>query len=164
MDKVPSPTYVPEGEAHGALRGRLVGLMNRAVPGGRGEYPLEAGRDVMLFPSGMAAIYHVFRAVAAWRPEGVVVVLGAVFHSTFHLLEKAEAGFKHFGDVGDGVVGAVEAYAEGLRAEGREVGMVVVEFPSNPLLECVDLVGLKAVVCSLFSFCLVSWRGADRPG
>lgn len=124
--------------------------MNRAVPGGKGGYPLDAERDVMLFPSGMAAIYHVFRAVRAWRPRGVVVVLGAVFHSTYHLLEKAEGGFKHFGDVGEGVVGAVEEYVKGLRGEGREVAMVVVEFPSNPLLECVDLVGLKAVVCFLF--------------
>lgn len=124
--------------------------MNRAVPGDKGGYPLDAERDVMLFPSGMAAIYHVFRAVRAWRPRGVVVVLGAVFHSTYHLLEKAEGGFKHFGDVGEGVVGAVEGFAEELRGEGREVAMVVVEFPSNPLLECVDLVGLKAVVCFLF--------------
>ncbi|KAK0746089.1 pyridoxal phosphate-dependent transferase [Schizothecium vesticola] len=144
LDKLPPPTYLPEYDAHAALRERLVELMNRAVPGGM-TYPLVAERDVLLFPSGMAAIYHAFRAVQAWRPKGVVVVLGAVFHSTYHLLEKAEGGFKHFGDVGDGVVGAVEAYAEELKAEGREVAMVVVEFPSNPLLECVDLVGLRAV-------------------
>ncbi|KAK1834771.1 putative cystathionine gamma-synthase protein [Podospora conica] len=143
LEKLPPPTYLPESDAHPALRRRLVGLLNRAVPGGR-TYPVEPERDVQLFPSGMAAIYAAYRAVGAWRPKGVVVVVGAVFHSTYHLLEGAAGGFKHFGAV-DGAVGAVEAYAEGLRGEGREVAMVVVEFPSNPLLESVDLGGLRGV-------------------
>ena len=144
LPNLPAPTYLPECDAHPALRQRIVSLLNRAVPGGR-TYPLEAERDVFLFTTGMAAIYHAFRVLGqAWRPDGEVIILGAVFHSTIHLLEKAARGrFKHFGDVGEGLVAAVEEHVKGL---GRQVAMVIVEFPSNPLVECADLIGLRKIV------------------
>ncbi|KAK0655696.1 cystathionine gamma-synthase [Cercophora newfieldiana] len=142
LEGFPEATYLPEGEAHRELRERIVGLLKRAAVGG-GEGGVEAG-DVFLEPTGMAAVWRLYRGLASVR-KGAVVALGAIFHSSWHLFEEAEGGFKHFGDVGEGVVDRLEEYVQGEKAEGRDVSFVFLEFPSNPLLESIDLKKLRAL-------------------
>ena len=146
---VPPPTYLPEGEAHRALRERIVGLLKRDA---LQEVNVAEG-DVFLTPTGMAAIYEVYRAAMEARP-GPVVVLGAVFHSTWYLAQEAPHGFKHFGrcDAAGGAMGELEAYLAAERAAGRRVSFLFVEFPSNPILVSVDLRRLRELVsCPFFS-------------
>jgi cystathionine beta-lyase/cystathionine gamma-synthase len=82
------------------------------------------------------------------RGGGTVVLLGSVFHNTYHLLEEGEGGMKHFGrcDGGSGVMEALEEWLEGEKTAGRKVGYMFAEFPSNPILVSVDLKRLRELV------------------
>ncbi|KAH8891912.1 PLP-dependent transferase [Thozetella sp. PMI_491] len=153
VDKVPAPTYLPEVEAHQKLRERISALLGRA--------PLDPLRvkytpdDVYLYTSGMAAISRTHEAITKVR-KGKVVVLGSVFHNTFHLFEESPCGFKHFGecDAKSGVLDKLEAYVQAEEKEGRKIAYVFVEFPSNPILVSVDLQRLKELA-DKYDFCAV---------
>ncbi|KAK3300825.1 pyridoxal phosphate-dependent transferase [Chaetomium fimeti] len=108
---------LPLGEGHAGLRRRIAGLV-----GGGGV--VEEG-DVWLYPTGMAAVYRSYLALA----------------------EESEGGMKHFGrcDAESGVVEAVAEWLEGEKVAGRKVGYIFAEFPSNPVLVSVDLRRLRAV-------------------
>jgi cystathionine beta-lyase/cystathionine gamma-synthase len=116
--------------------------------------------DVWLYPTGMAAIYRVHQALVKVRGGGTVVVLGSVFHNTWHLLGEREGGMKHFGrcDGGSGVMEALEEWLEGEMTAGRRVSYIFAEFPSNPILVSVDLKRLRELVsrapCSPPYLCL----------
>ncbi|KAK4157851.1 pyridoxal phosphate-dependent transferase [Chaetomidium leptoderma] len=148
LGEVPAPTYLPLGEAHRGLKKRIAGLVGGGEEGGypRGGKKVEEG-DVWLYPTGMGAIYRLHRALVEVRGGGTVVVLGSVFHNTYHLFEEGEGGMKHFGrcDGESGVMEALEAWLEGEKVAGRRVGYVFVEFPSNPILVSVDLIRLREV-------------------
>ncbi|KAI1335641.1 cystathionine gamma-synthase [Xylariaceae sp. FL0016] len=132
----PEPTYLPECEAHGRLRERIAGYMNRATAV---EHPKKVGAgDVFLYQTGMAAIHRFHDVVAALR-DGPTVVFGAVFHSTWHLFEESTGGIKHYPSCSDAEVDEFEKYLEG----GGKCGYVFTEFPSNPILVCVDLMRLR---------------------
>ncbi|KAL2183811.1 PLP-dependent transferase [Thermothelomyces heterothallicus CBS 203.75] len=161
----PEGTFLPLGKAHAALRRRIADLVaNGAAAGddgeggeGNGQGKADGngkkgarvtGEDVWLYPTGMAAIYRLHRALLEARGgKGTVVVLGSVFHNTWHLATENEAGMKHFGrcDPDDDVMDALEAWLEGEKAAGRKVAYVFAEFPSNPILVSVDLVRLREV-------------------
>ncbi|KAK5663319.1 hypothetical protein OQA88_3747 [Cercophora sp. LCS_1] len=127
-----------EGPGHRGVRERVAELVGGTVGEG----------DVFLTGTGMAGIYGVLRTVAKAR-GGVVVALGAIFHSSWHMFEEREGGFKHFGDVGQGLVDKLEEWLP-----GKEVAMVFLEFPSNPILESADLVGLRRLATK-YNFPLV---------
>lgn len=148
---------LPLGEAHVQLRRRIAGLA-------RGRVDV-AEDDVFLYPTGMAAIYRLHRALEEVRGgrrgrgrdaggggggggAGTVVVLGSVFHNSFHLFRESDGGMKHFGrcDAASGVMDALEEYLEGERRAGRPVAYVFAEFPSNPILVSVDLQRLRELV------------------
>ncbi|KUI57558.1 hypothetical protein VP1G_04889 [Cytospora mali] len=144
LDDVPPPTYLPECEAHGKLRERITGLLHRA--------PIDPEKvkvtpdDVYLYQTGMAAIYRL-NEVLVQRDPGTILVLGSVFHNTFHLYEEAPSGMKHFGqcDAASGVMDKVEEYLEAHYREGKTVSYVFLEFPSNPILVSADLKRLRQV-------------------
>lgn len=140
LDDVPPAKHLPLGEGHRGLRRRISELV--AGGGTVGE------ADVWLYPTGMAAIYRLHRALVEVRGGGTVVVLGSVFHNTFHLFEEGEGGMKHFGrcDGGSGVMEALEGWLEGEKLAGRRVGYIFAEFPSNPILVSVDLRRLRELV------------------
>ncbi|KAJ7188742.1 pyridoxal phosphate-dependent transferase [Mycena filopes] len=142
VEKIPAPTYVPESEAHQGLRERIVGLLKRAPV--KTQEKEVAVDDIYLYPTGMAAIYRLHQAIMQTR-KGPIVSLGAVFHNTWHLFAEAPDGFKHFGqcDAKSGVMDKLEEYLKGEAKEGRQIGYVFVEFPSNPLLVSVDLYRLR---------------------
>ncbi|KAI0114004.1 cystathionine gamma-synthase [Nemania sp. FL0031] len=132
----PEPTFLPEGESHGAIRARIAGLVMRACAK-EYEESVEA-EDVFLYQTGMAAITRLHEAIAVIRP-GPTVVFGAVFHSTYHLFEESEGGIKHYGMAGESDVDDFEKYLEG----GGKCGYVFTEFPSNPILVSVNLMRLR---------------------
>ncbi|KAK4140319.1 uncharacterized protein C8A04DRAFT_32197, partial [Dichotomopilus funicola] len=135
---------LPVGEGHVALRRRIAEL--NVGEDTTKENKVTEG-DVWLYPTGMAAIYRLHRALIAVRGPGKVVVLGSVFHNSWHLFLESEGGMKHFGrcDRDSGVIEALGEWLEGERLAGRGVAYVFVEFPSNPILVSVDLKRLREV-------------------
>ncbi|KAK4248466.1 vacuolar transporter chaperone 4 [Corynascus novoguineensis] len=148
---LPAGRFLPLGEGHEMLRRRIAGLVVNggwaaaaAADGGSGKVT-EA--DVWLYPTGMAAIYRLHRALVEARGPGTVVVLGSVFHNTWHLAEENPGGMKHYGrcDPDSGVMEALEVWLEGEKVAGRKVAYIFAEFPSNPILVSVDLKRLREV-------------------
>ncbi|SPJ74630.1 related to O-succinylhomoserine (thiol)-lyase [Fusarium torulosum] len=140
-EAIPTPTWTPESEAHDSLRERIVELLHRA--------PIDAEKvqcttnDVFLYPTGMAAIFHSTNLLVKYRP-GVAVVLGIIFHNTYHhLIEECPQGMKHFGKVDEEGLTLFENWLKEERQEGRSVSYVFVEVPGNPTLETPDTYRLK---------------------
>lgn len=130
VNDIPQPTYLPECEAHGALRNRIRNLLHRA--------PLDAAKvkvsedDVYLYHTGMAAIYRANEALIKRNP-GTILVLGSIFHNTWHLYEEAPGGMKHFGacDAASGVLDKLEAWAQAHYNAGKTISYAFLEFPSS---------------------------------
>ncbi|ROW11036.1 hypothetical protein VMCG_00901 [Cytospora schulzeri] len=146
LDDVPPPTYLPQCEAHGKLRQRISDLLHRA--------PIDPENvkvtpdDVYLYQTGMAAIYRLHDVLTRQRePGGTVLVLGSIFHNTFHLFEESAGGMKHFGrcDAGAGVMDEVEEYLDAHYRQGRTVSYAFLEFPSNPILVSAELGRLRGI-------------------
>lgn len=144
INSPPPPTWLPESEAHGAIRARVVQLLKRA--------PIDAAKvdglteaDVLLYGTGMAAIYYLHKGMMAARP-GKMLVLGSVFHNSWHLFEEGKQGMKHFGHVDSEGIDEVEKYLEEETAKGQKFSYIVVEFPSNPILASADLGRLRKIV------------------
>ena len=119
----------PADEAWRVLTERLAGLTGAAV------------EDVLLFPSGMAAIHAVYRALQAVLPDRRCVQFGFPYTDTIKIQQKFGKGV-HF------LAAADEADYERLAAiVGAEPLMgLFCEFPSNPLLLSPDL-GRLAAFC-----------------
>lgn len=149
LGDVPAPTFLPEGAAHAQLRRRVRDLLHRA-PVDPDKVAVQDG-DVYLYQTGMAAIYRLMEALARRDPQGTILLLGSIFHNTYHLIEEAPAGMKHFGvcDAASGVMDEIEAWLEGHYREGKTVGYAFLEFPSNPLLVSADLKRLRQIVSML---------------
>lgn len=142
LDDIPAPTYYPESEAHGQLRKRISDLLHRA--------PLDPEKmkvkpdDVYLFQTGMAAIHRLNQALIK-RCPGTILVLGSVFHSTWHLFDETPGGMKHIGDARDGVMDRVEEYLETIHKGGNTISYAFLEFPSNPILVSTDLKRMREI-------------------
>ncbi|KAK6226980.1 cystathionine gamma-synthase [Colletotrichum tabaci] len=133
----PSTEFLPEGEAHGKLRGRIAGLLRRAAIDP--ENARAESKDVFLYPTGMAAIAAANRTIQEYRP-GSVVVLGCAFRSTLqHLEESSPRGYKHFGPVDAKGLGVFEGWLDEEFVAGKGVSYVFAEFPNNPLLASIDI-------------------------
>jgi cystathionine gamma-synthase len=144
LDNLPAPTFTPESWAHAGLRDRINELVHRAAidPTRVTCQP----KDVFLFPTGMAAVYHTTNLLLEQRP-GTAVVLGVVFHNTHHHLhEESPNGFKHFGKVDEEGIDDMESWLEEEKGEARPVSFAIVEFPGNPTLDSVNLHRLKKLV------------------
>ncbi|KAK0748270.1 pyridoxal phosphate-dependent transferase [Apiosordaria backusii] len=101
--------------------------------------------NVFLYPTGMAAIWRLHNALITLRPEGQILVLGSVFHNSYHLFEESLNGMKHFGrcDATSNLFDELEAYLEKEKNQGRKPAYCFAEFPSNPILVSVDLIRLR---------------------
>lgn len=145
---LPPPTWTPETEAHGALRERIVSLLQRAPAPAQDATPapsslLRADRDVFLYPSGMGAVWYTSNTLLSYRP-GSIVIAGVVFHNTFHhLLEESPHGWKHAGRVDSQGLDELEAWLEEEAKASRPVSYLLIEFPGNPTLASSDLRRLK---------------------
>lgn len=96
----------------------------------------------------MAAVWRLHNALITLRPEGEIVVLGSVFHNSYHLFEESPNGMKHFGscDAKSNLFDELEKYLEGEKQKGGRPAYCFAEFPSNPILVSVDLVRLRKLV------------------
>jgi cystathionine gamma-synthase len=103
------------------------------------QYASVAPDDVYLFPTGMAAIFTAYRALAALTPETASVQFGFPYVDTLKIQEKfGRCHFYRRGDAAD--------LAEFARLADKESLMgLFCEFPANPLLISPDLLGLKSV-------------------
>lgn len=143
-DKLPSPTWTPEGPAHQGIREKIVELLKHS--------PIDPAKvkstpdDVFLYQTGMAAIFQCSNLLLGYRP-GTVVVLGIIFHNTYHhLIEECPHGLKHFGQVDEAGLDMFEKWLDEEAAGGRSVSYAFVEFPGNPTLSAPDLGRLKKLV------------------
>ena len=97
------------------------------------------GANVFLFPSGMAAMAAVHRALTAMRPGAATVQCDFPYVDVFRVQQALGSG-AHFHLWRD--------EAEGLelrrRIETTPLAAIYTEVPSNPLLRCVDLPQLHA--------------------
>ncbi|KAL6919286.1 hypothetical protein FSHL1_003267 [Fusarium sambucinum] len=141
MENLPSPRWTPESEVHDALRDRIVELLHRAP---RDVDKVKCtSRDVFLYPTGMAAIFYSNTLLTKHLP-GTVVLLGIVFHNTYHhLIEECPQGMKHFGRVDSEGISIFENWLKGEKDAGRSVSYVFVEVPGNPTLDTPDTARLK---------------------
>lgn len=139
---IPHPTYYPESDAHGLLRHRICDLLHRAARDP--EKVKIKPDDVYLYQTGMAAIYRLNEALIKRYP-GPILVLGSVFHSTWHLFDETPGGMKHFGEARNDAWDNIERYLETLYKNGKTVSYAFVEFPSNPLLVSTNLERLRRI-------------------
>lgn len=143
-DTLPEPTWTPESAAHQGLRERIVELLKRS--------PIEPDKikcttdDVYLYPTGMAAIWYTTNRLIESRP-GTIVILGVLFHNTYHhLVEESPHGLKHFGKVDGQGIDLFEKWLQEEKEAGRDVSYALVEVPGNPNLDSPDLARLKRLV------------------
>ncbi|RDW59967.1 hypothetical protein BP6252_13054 [Coleophoma cylindrospora] len=142
-DNPPKPTFTPESWAHVGLRERINDLIHRA-PIDPSKVTCEP-KDVLLYPSGMAAVYCTTNLLLEYRP-GTAVILGVPFHNTYHhLYEESPNGFKHIGKVDNDAIDGMESWLEEEKEAGRPVCFAIVEFPGNPTLDTPDLYRLKNI-------------------
>ena len=96
--------------------------------------------NISLHPSGMAAIYTAFEAVASRRPGKRTVMFGFPYTDTLKILSKFGPDVEFFprGDAED------LTQLRNLLAN-EEIAGVFCEFPSNPLLNTPDLPALHAM-------------------
>ncbi|KAK4173641.1 putative cystathionine gamma-synthase [Triangularia setosa] len=144
LPNIPEPTYLPLTPAHSGLKSRIVELAQRSALGPE-KSSLLTPENVFLYPTGMAAIWRLHQSLITLRPEGKIIVLGSVFHNSYHLFEESPNGMKHFGrcDAQSNLFSELEAYLESEHKEGRKPAYCFAEFPSNPILVSVDLIRLR---------------------
>lgn len=136
----PQPTYFPECEAHGLVRKRVCDLLHRAPIDP--EKVKVSENDVYLYHTGMAAIYRANETLIK-RDPGTILVLGSIFHNTWHLYDEAPGGMKHFGacDAASGVMDELEAWLQVHYSEGKTISYAFLEFPSSVLLSSLQPTG-----------------------
>jgi cystathionine gamma-synthase len=112
------------------------------------QYASVSPEDVFLFPTGMAAIFTAYRALAALAPETSSVQFGFPYVDTLKIQQKF--GSCHFLPRGD----AADLAELATLAQQAPLMGLFCEFPANPLLVSPDLMGLKEI-CKTHSIPLV---------
>jgi len=115
--------------------------------------------NVFLTSSGMAAIYSSLRAAirqkkAGGSGSGKAIVYGFPYLDTLKLCSRPEIvpdGVEFFGK---GDVKDLESLKQFLQSSNKPICALITEFPSNPLLNCHDLLALRALATQ-HDFCLI---------
>ncbi|MFA7084265.1 MAG: PLP-dependent transferase [Arcobacteraceae bacterium] len=113
------------------------------------EQPIE---NICLAPSGMNAIYGVLKglkAIQACNSRTVLVQFGWLYLDTMNIVQHHFKDSKIFYDITD--LNALKQY---LQTNGLRVSAIITEVPTNPLVQTVDLKGLKAL-CNTYHIPLV---------
>ena len=147
-----APPKVEESPAHGQIRERIAGLLERA-PVGPPRKAKVSPADVYLFQTGMAAIYGVHRYLLK-KQNGGSVLFGYAFHSTLHVFDDFGPSFKLFA-LGNEQLDELESYFESETKEGRKVQAIWTEFPANPLIITPDLSRLRKLADKYGSLLIV---------
>jgi len=96
--------------------------------------------QVFLFSCGMSAIYAIYRACSAIFPERKSAQFSFPYSDTLKLLQKFGKGARFY-TIGDD--DCFNKLAEDLKSE--PTSSIFCEFPTNPLLKCVDLNRLESI-------------------
>ncbi len=108
--------------------------------------------NIVLAPSGMNAIYAVLKglkSIQAHNGRPIIVQFGWLYLDTMNIVSHHFEQSKTFLDITN--LDVLEAYLE---TSGFQVSAVITEVPTNPLLQCVDVVRLKKL-CDAFNIPLV---------
>ena len=109
-------------------------------------------KNISLAPSGMNAIYSVVKALRSiQRRNGrdILVQLGWLYLDTMNIVKHHYDQTKIFPNIKN--LDLLETY---LKDNGFKITAIITEVPTNPLLECVDLVRLKSL-CLKYNIPLV---------
>ncbi|MEO6993406.1 MAG: PLP-dependent transferase [Lacunisphaera sp.] len=113
----------------------------------RQAYPAAPDTDLLLAPSGMNALYASFRAINALQaPRGrtVWIQLGWLYLDSIALLKKFTAtpatDYLRLGDVTD-----FAALERVFQAQGHRIAGLVIEAPTNPLIQTPDVAAVAAL-------------------
>ncbi|KAG6009339.1 hypothetical protein E4U21_002647 [Claviceps maximensis] len=120
-----------------AIQNRVAELLERSPVGGP-RRPLVGPDDVFLFPTGMAAIYHLTTSLRDW-PGTKAVVFGFPYELTLKTKQVfgKDCVFYGLGTLSE--MELLEDYVYMLSQQDRTVQYVWCECASNPLLQTVDL-------------------------
>ena len=97
--------------------------------------------QIVLFPNGMAALYAAVRALQELQPNKGFAQFGFPYGDTLKLLERLNNAMTRFYPYGD------PQDLNHLKADlaVQPMAGIFTEFPSNPLLNCIDLESLRAL-------------------
>ena len=127
--------------AHLAIQDRIAALLGN--PRGKStQHKALTSKDVYLYPSGMAAIYHLHRLLLRWRGTRSVM-FGFPYELTLKILETYGPGSKFFAFATSEELDDLEVYLEREQQAGRSVQAIWSECPSNPLLRTPDFERLR---------------------
>lgn len=138
---IPSTIEIAPPPVYETLCGRLAGLLQRGCIQKRPQQFLVKPSDTFLFPSGMAAIYHLHRALLEWRNRETII-FGFLFEVTIKMMKTYGPSFRFYGRGTDEEIDQLEAYLEE-RGNANPIQAVWCECPSNPLLWTVNLGRLR---------------------
>lgn len=134
-----------EGDAHGQLRKRI---LHHLQLGAQEEVAVKEG-DIYLYPTGMATIFYADKHIMKARP-GKILLLGSLFHNTYHHLFSVHGtgNIAYFPLVEDQHLSQLESTLEqsaSLEDPSQRYTYLILEFPSNPLLQSPDLRRVQSI-------------------
>ena len=125
LSRATAPSPESGEQARALVRARLNGIYN-------------CGRDrISLHPSGMAALHSALLLVDALAPGRPTLQVGFPYVDVLKLPQVVFAGAELLTDA--------SATAIAAKLDELQPAAVVVELPSNPMLQCVDLIQLSAL-------------------
>ncbi len=119
------------------LNQRIAHLMERS-PINPARIAKVTSKDVYLYPSGMAAIYHIHHLLLDWR-GAESVVLGFTYELTLKILEVYGPSYRFYSAGTDEDIDKFESYLQSRNSKNDKIQAAWCECPSNPLLRTVDL-------------------------
>ncbi|PQK09616.1 hypothetical protein BB8028_0001g16850 [Beauveria bassiana] len=134
-------TPIPRDEtAETVIQQRIAGLLDRAPVGGPRKQLVKPD-DVLLYPTGMSAIYNCTNALGASLPGAQMVVFGFPYELTLKVQEDFAKACTFYGFGTDDELDQFEHLLVSKAAEGHSppIQAVWCECASNPLLRTVDL-------------------------
>ncbi len=97
--------------------------------------------QVLLYPSGMAAIYHVYQVLQQKYPDRATVQLGFAYVDTVKIQENFNLPFYSFPMGNEQELDELEALLT-----KEKISAVFCEFPTNPLLQSINLKRLSSIL------------------
>jgi cystathionine gamma-synthase len=122
------------------IQGRIAGVLGRTVV--RSQTPVTS-KDVYLYQTGMAAIYHTQKLLTKLRPDSQSIVFGFPYELTLTLVEEYGHSTKFFGFGTPEELEELAKFVETLYLQNRSIQALWCEIPSNPLLRTVDLRAIR---------------------
>jgi cystathionine gamma-synthase len=133
------PKAPPRAElpVYDVLRKRVADLLDRA-PINPGRAQRAKSDDVYLYPSGMAAIYHVHHALPKWR-DSDIVMLGFPYELTIKMIDAMGVPHRFLSAGTESDIDELERVLVEKSRMGQKIQSVWCECPNNPMLRTSNL-------------------------